>query len=78
MKLFDRYRLEKEGSTYTLVLYINKFHTEFSDELGHLKDSKREVLTTSAKEYAKENFSHLPVNKINVVMGSLVVSTITL
>jgi hypothetical protein len=78
MKLFDRYRLEKEGPTYALVLYLNKFHTEFSDELGHLKTSKEEELNKSVQEYVKENFSHLPVNKVNVVMGSLVISTLNL
>jgi hypothetical protein len=78
MKVFDRYRLEKEGSVYTLVLYLNKSCTEFSDELRCLNKHQENNLTLTVQDYVRNNFPHLSINKVNVVYGSLVISTLTL
>jgi peptidoglycan DL-endopeptidase LytF len=71
MELFERYRLEKESDGYTVVLYLNKNVTEFSDELGHLKEERRESLYTTVTSYVKDKFPDIKVKTIKVVIGSM-------
>jgi peptidoglycan DL-endopeptidase LytF len=76
MELFERYRLEKEGDSYTVVLYLNNNSTEFSDELGHLKEEKKKDLYTQVQDYIHKKFPSLKIKTARIVLGSVLLTTI--
>lgn len=76
MELFDRHRLEKEGSGYTLVLYLSNHCTEYSDELGHIRNDKKDDLAYSIKDYVDRYFQNISLNSVKVVKGSMIIADI--
>lgn len=70
MKLFDRYRLEKEGDEYTLVLYLNPNTTEFSAEPGYVINSEENSIGRSVKSFVRDTFPDIKIKAARVFLGS--------
>ncbi len=76
----NRYELTRTDQTtdnYTLVIYLNDDQTEFAKELGHIPDSKMN-LVTQAKQIAKNRYPNLKVSIVKVMIGGMVITAFPL
>lgn len=74
MDFIRYYKLEENLMGYTLVLYLDMGLTEFSDEFGSNNEENRDRLI----EDIIKKFPHLRINTIRLMVGTMVVATITL
>ncbi|WP_162632614.1 LysM peptidoglycan-binding domain-containing protein [Paraliobacillus zengyii] len=80
MNNINRYELTRTDQTtdnYTLVIYLNDDQTEFAKELGHIPDSKMN-LVTQAKQIAKNRYPNLKVSIVKVMIGGMVITAFPL
>lgn len=74
MDFIRYYKLEENLMGYTLVLYLDMGLTEFSDEFGSNNEENRDRLI----EDIIKRFPNLRINTIRLMVGTMVVATITL
>ncbi|WP_198671269.1 LysM peptidoglycan-binding domain-containing protein [Paraliobacillus sp. X-1268] len=80
MDNINRYELTRTDQTtdnYTLVIYLNDDQTEFAKELGHIPDSKMN-LVTQAKQIAKNRYPNLKISIVKVMIGGMVITAFPL
>jgi len=74
--LFIQHKLIENENGYDLILYIDPLLTEFADELGRLKESKKsEMLRESAANYIKEKLPGVKVNSVRIMIGTMLLTT---
>ena len=78
MELIRNYILEKEPDGYTLILYLDIGLTEFANEFGNNEEEQSNNLNKYIKEFIKNNFAEIKINTIKLMVGSIVIATITL
>lgn len=76
MAIFQRHQLQKDGDSYTLILYLDPGMTEFADEIGQNKDGAKEKLESSVTSYIREKFPNLKVKVAKVMLGGMMVASI--
>lgn len=73
---FDRYEIKKDQlNNYTLIIYLDSYLTEFSDELNTLQVEKQD-LQKSIRHLIKTKFPHIPIKTAKVVAGTMIVTTL--
>ncbi len=78
MDFVRSYRLEKNDDGYTLILYLDVGLTEFADEFESNKEEKIANLDKFINEFIKNKFPDIKINSVKLVVGTMVVATITL
>jgi peptidoglycan endopeptidase LytF len=78
LPFFKKFRLQNEGERYCLTLYVEGFLSEFANELGQDKDGATKQLKVEAENFARKRFPCLKISVIKIVIGTLLVSTISL
>ena len=79
MDLFLRHELVQVDNGYMLTLYVNRFNHEFANELNIVNETeKKENLTKRVKQYIKDHFPNKKIIGANILVGSLLFSTIDL
>lgn len=78
MDFIRSYRLEKEHDAYTLILYLDTGLTEFANEFGSNEEEQNNNLHKYIREFKKSNFDDTKINSVKIMVGSLVITTITL
>lgn len=78
MDFYKSYKLVEQDEGFTLEIYLDPNSAEFS--LEHLKEDKDTVhkLDEQIKKFIKEKFSDIKINSVKLIVGSLVVGTISL
>ncbi|MBM7602845.1 LysM repeat protein [Metabacillus crassostreae] len=75
---FDRYEVKiDQHNNYTLIIYLDSYLTEFSDELHTLQVEKQD-LQKSIRQLIKTKFPHIPIKTAKVVAGTMIVTTLYL
>jgi len=81
MNIFSRHELIKSHDGCILVLYIEKQTNEFAGEFLSSLNSRRKELQKDSidyiKSYVTENFHDLKIDTIKIMLGSLLVASIT-
>ncbi|MBS4211640.1 LysM peptidoglycan-binding domain-containing protein [Neobacillus rhizophilus] len=70
-----RYELLQERGGFTLVVYLDSYLEEFSNELGP-SDFRKKTLQVQIDHLIRERFPYLNINAAKVMAGSLLVTTI--
>ncbi|WP_423801882.1 LysM peptidoglycan-binding domain-containing protein [Neobacillus sp. SAB-20_R2A] len=70
-----RYELLQERGGVTLVVYLDSYLEEFSNELGP-SDFRKKTLQVQINHLIRERFPYLNINAAKVMAGSLLVTTI--
>lgn len=70
-----RYELIQERGGFTLMVYLDSYLEEFSNELGP-SDFRRKTLQVQINHLIRERFPYLNINAAKVMAGSLLVTTI--
>lgn len=78
MNSFKDYRLEKSQDGYTLYLYLNENSTEFSTEFLERYKKKDKKVNQNMCEYIKENFPNKKINTVKIILGTVLVGSLTL
>jgi len=75
----QRYIIENgpQNDTYTLVIYLNDHLTEFSSDFDTVPSKRKDILSI-AKQILREQYPHIKVNMVKVVLGGMVVTSIPL
>ncbi|MFS0863715.1 LysM peptidoglycan-binding domain-containing protein [Fredinandcohnia sp. 179-A 10B2 NHS] len=73
--MFIGHKIENDN---TLTLFIDPHLHEFSSELGVQDNGKKQHLNESIRVYLKERIPNLHPNVVKVVMGSIVIATVSL
>ncbi|WP_017187674.1 hypothetical protein [Alkalibacillus haloalkaliphilus] len=77
MDYMKGYRLELNETGFTLIFYLDDHYNEFSDELDAIRlPSKRKY--KNFKQYVIDNFSHVNVTKVKVMLGPALVMSFAL
>ncbi|MCQ6276328.1 LysM peptidoglycan-binding domain-containing protein [Bacillus sp. V3B] len=80
MEPYQRHEIRKistQSDGFSLILHLDNYLTEFSDELG--KDPKvRKDLLGTAQRILKERYPDLKVSMVKIIIGGMVVSSISL
>ncbi|MDV2582894.1 hypothetical protein [Alkalibacillus haloalkaliphilus] len=77
MDYMKGYRLEPNETGFTLIFYLDEHFNEFSDELDAIRlPSKRKY--KNFKQYVIDNFSHLNVTKVKVMLGPALIMSFIL
>lgn len=78
MDMFKDYKLQREDDGYTLILYLNPNHTEFSREFLDGYGDEPKELSSSIQDFVKNKFPNLKFNAVKVVLGSIIVGSFIL
>jgi len=78
MEIFSRSELLQTAEGLTLVLYVDRYSSEFSDEFFAGRDKK--ALPDNAlqyiRSYVSETYKDIPIKTVNIMLGSLLVASI--
>lgn len=75
---YNRYELRQVNHhEFELLLYLNDQDMEFAEELGRFPSKTKDVLT-SAKDIIKKQYPHVKVTLVKVILGGIVVSSLSL
>ena len=77
MEFVRKYRLKKNDDGYMLILYLDMGLTEFADEFGSEREQKNNI-EKFIEEIIRVKFPNIRINSIKLVVGTIVVATITL
>jgi hypothetical protein len=76
---FTRHTLEETEFGYNVTLYMDNPSEEFSKEFGYEDTPKgNDILNKSIMEYIKEHLPNIKINMIKVMIGSVMVFTISM
>lgn len=78
MELIRNYKLVKENNEYTLILYLDIGLTEFANEFGTNEEEQNKNLNKFIREFIKSNFSDIRINSVKLMVGSVVIATLTM
>ncbi|WP_176717300.1 LysM peptidoglycan-binding domain-containing protein [Vulcanibacillus modesticaldus] len=78
MRQFEHYELEKDGDEYTLVIYLDNFHQEFSKDLDKRTEITNNNLFKDIKNFIKEKFPNLKIKAVKLMIGATLISAIPL
>lgn len=77
MGIFTRSELLQTAEGLTLVLYVDRYSSEFSDEF---LDGRDKVLPDNTLQYIKgyinDNYKDISIKTVNIMLGSLLVASI--
>ncbi|MFA6941377.1 MAG: SH3 domain-containing C40 family peptidase [Clostridiaceae bacterium] len=77
MDFYKSYKLVEDADGFTLEIYLDPNSAEFSlENLKENKDSKLK-LDQQIKKFVQEKFSDIKINSVKLIVGSLVVGTIS-
>lgn len=77
MEFIRKYQLKKNDDGYMLILYLDMDLTEFADEFGSEREQKNNI-AKFIEEIIRVKFPNIKINSIKLVVGTIVVATITL
>lgn len=77
MTWYRECKLAKDQDGYVVEIYVNLNPTEFSDELLTNVKENIEELDNEIKKIIKEKFPDVKVNVVKLMLGTLVVGTLT-
>lgn len=73
---FDRYEVKLDHqNNYTLIIYLDSYLTEFSDELHSLQIEKQD-LQKNIRQLIKTKFPNIPIKTAKVMAGTIIVTTL--
>lgn len=75
---FERYRIENVNGETILLLYLDPILSEFAKEQNFQDPEESRNLTDSINKYIKENLSGIKVTTVKLMLGTMVVATISL
>jgi len=76
---FTRHKLEETENGYNVTLYMDNILNEFSNEFNNDKAPKgNDILNKSVMEYIKSHLPNIKINIIKVMIGSVLVLTISM
>ncbi len=78
MDYIRSYKLEKNNDGYTLILYLDIGLTEFANEFGRNEEERNKNLNKFINAFIKNNFTDIKINSVRLMVGSMVVGTLTL
>lgn len=78
MDFIKNYRLKEDDNGYTLILYLDMGLTEFADEFGSKREEQIHNLDKLIKDFIKNNFPHIRINTVKLMVGTIAVATISL
>lgn len=78
MEFIKSFKLEENNGGYILVLYLDLGLTEFADEFGNNKEDQIKSLDKFIEDFIKNNFPDIKINSVKLMVGTMVVATITL
>lgn len=78
MDFIRSYKLEKNDDGYILILYLDIGLTEFADEFGSSEEEQITSLDKYISELIKNKFPNIKINSVKLIVGTMVVATITL
>ncbi|MFT4412996.1 LysM peptidoglycan-binding domain-containing protein [Fredinandcohnia humi] len=73
--MFTGHKIENDN---TIILYIDPHLHEFSSELGIKENGRKRHLNESIRSYLNEKVPNLHPNVVKIVMGSIVIASVSL
>ncbi|GAA0454134.1 hypothetical protein [Alkalibacillus silvisoli] len=77
MDYMKGYRLEPNEQGYTIIFYLDEHYNEFSNEITPIKYPSDRKLK-NFRQYVIDNFSHLNIRKVKVMIGPALVMSFAL
>ncbi|CAH2215377.1 D-alanyl-D-alanine carboxypeptidase family protein [Tepidibacter aestuarii] len=77
MQLFAGHRIIKDEDGCIAVLYLDKQLNEFSLEFLEKSQEKSQRFEKSILSYIKKNLPNVKVNKVNIMLGSILITSLT-
>lgn len=78
MEFIKSYRIKEDSHGNTLILYLNLSLTEFADEFASKQEDQVHNLDKLVIDFIKNNFPEIKFNTIKLMVGTMVIATITL
>lgn len=78
MNIFKNYLLIEETDGFILEIYLDSQYEEFSSELFKNDEEYKTRLDEQIKQLIFEKFSNLKINTVRLIVGTIVVGTLTL
>ncbi len=78
MEFIKSYRIKEDSHGNTLILYLNLSLTEFADEFASKQEDQVLNLDKLVIDFIKNNFPEIKFNTIKLMVGTMVIATITL
>jgi LAS superfamily LD-carboxypeptidase LdcB len=77
MELFIGHKLVKREDGYTVVLYLDQELTEFAKDFDGIGNKERRDLERGIRDYIKEKLPNIKVKSVNLMLGSLLVASLS-
>lgn len=77
MNFYKNYRLVEDAQGFTLEIYLDPDSEEFSSELSEGDRENTLRLDEQIKKLIQENFSDIKINSVKLIVGSIVVATLS-
>lgn len=78
MSFYKSYRLVTDENGYLLEIYLNQYSEEFASEFLSEDKEGKPGLDEQIRKLVQEKFSDIKINSIKLIVGSLVVGTLSL